>query len=345
MSFESSPGTRRLSIARILPRYTATDIMSGQSRKKSDAARDAGTIALGGHRIELSNTTKVFFPGNNITKGDVIDYYRRVAKHMLPFLRDRPLAVQRFPDGIGGDGFYQKNRPDYFPAWIRPVEIATEEGTHTHIACQDAATLVYLANQASITFHGWLSRMDALRRPDQLIFDLDPSRGGFDSVRFAARVVRELLDELGCRSFCRTTGSRGLHIVVPLKADTDFDDVRALAHDIAELAAGREPRRLTTKTRKDARRGRLFIDYLRNSYAQHAVVPYSLRALPGAPVATPLDWSELSDGELDAQSWRIDNIFKRLGRRDDPWKGWRRHAVSAGTLRRRLQALTCGSDD
>ena len=319
--------------------------MSGRQNRKSDIASGGNTIALGGHRIELSNTAKVFFPGDKITKGDVVDYYRLVAGHMLPFLKDRPLAVQRFPDGIDGDGFYQKNRPEHFPGWIKPVKVETEEGPHTHIACQDAATLVYLANQGSIVFHGWLSRKAALRRPDQLIFDLDPSGGGFDSVRFAARVVRDLLDELGCRSFCKTTGSRGLHIVVPLRADADFDDVRALARDIAELAAGREPRRLTTKTRKDARRGRLFLDYLRNSYAQHAVVPYSLRALPGAPVATPLDWVELDDGGVDSQSWRLDNIFRRLGRREDPWKGWRRYAVSAGTLRRRVQALTRGSGD
>ena len=321
------------------------DIMSSRRNRKSDEKRDRRSLVLGSHRIELSNPDKIFFPDSKITKGDVVDYYRRVAKHMLPYLQDRPLAVQRFPDGIGGEGFYQKNRPDHFPDWIEPVEVETEEGRHRHVACQDAATLVYLANQACIAFHGWLSRKDALRRPDQLIFDLDPAGGGFDSVRFAARVVRRLLDELECRSFCKTTGSRGLHVVVPLRRDTDFDDVRGLAREIAEVVAGREPRRLTTKTRKDARRGRLFLDYLRNSYAQHAVVPYSLRALPGAPVATPLDWSELDDASLDAQSWRLGNIFRRLRRRDDPWKGWRRHAVSPGALRRRLQALNRGRTD
>lgn len=316
------------------------DTMSSRRNNKRDGKRNEESLVVGGHRIKLSNPDKVFFPDDKITKGGVIDYYRRVAKHMLPFLEDRPLAVQRYPDGIGEQGFYQKNRPDHFPDWIEPVEVETEEGTHTHVACQDAATLVYLANQACIAFHGWLSRKDALRRPDQLIFDLDPAGGGFDSVRFAAGVVRRLLDELECRSFCKTTGSRGLHVVVPLRRDTDFDDVRGLAHDIAEVAADREPRRLTTKTRKDARRGRLFLDYLRNSYAQHAVVPYSLRALPGAPVATPLDWSELEDGKLDARSFRLGNIFRRLGQRDDPWKGWRRHAVSPAVLRRRLQAIT-----
>lgn len=314
--------------------------MSSRRDRKSDEARGGGSLVIGRRRVELSNPGKVFFPDSKITKGDVVDYYRRVAKHMLPFLEDRPLAVQRYPDGIGGEGFYQKNRPDHFPDWIEPVEVETEEGTHTHVVCQDAATLVYLANQACIAFHSWLSRKDALRRPDQLVFDLDPSGCGFDDVRFAARVVRRLLDELECRSFCKTTGSRGLHVVVPLKRETDFDDVRGLARDIAGVAADREPRRLTTKTRKDARRGRLFLDYLRNSYAQHAVVPYSLRALPGAPVATPLDWAELDDASLDAQSWRLENLFRRLGQRADPWKGWRRHAVSPAALRRRLRALT-----
>lgn len=316
--------------------------MSRRSNNRSASGSDERTVTLGGRRVELSNLDKVFFPDSGLTKGDVVDYYRRVAKHMLPFLVDRPLAVQRFPDGIGKEGFYQKNRPDHFPDWIEPVEVETGEGTHTHVVCQDAATLVYLANQACVAFHGWLSRKDALQRPDQLVFDLDPSGKGFDSVRFAARVVRELLADLECTSFVKTTGSRGLHVVVPIARDTDFDDVRQLAHDIADVAASREPRRLTTKTRKDARRGRLFVDYLRNSYAQHAVVPYSLRALPDAPVATPLAWSELDDSELDAQTWHIGNLFRRLGQRDDPWKGWRRHAVSPASLRKRLRKLADG---
>lgn len=319
--------------------------MSRRSRKQSDDDSDERTVTLGGHRVELSSLDKVFFPDCGLTKGDVVDYYRRVSRYMLPFLEDRPLAVQRFPDGIGEDGFYQKNRPDHFPDWIESVEVETGEGRHTHIACQDAATLVYLANQGCIVFHGWLARKDALHEPDQLIFDLDPSGKGFDSVRFAARVVRELLEELECTSFVKTTGSRGLHVVVPLARKTDFDDVRQLARDIAELAARREPRRLTTKTRKNARRGRLFLDYLRNSYAQHAVVPYSVRALPGAPVATPLAWSELEDSDLDAQTWHIGNVLQRLGQREDPWKGLRRHAVSPASLRKRLQALTDGKTD
>ena len=319
--------------------------MGRQSNRKPAGNGSERSLAVGGRRIRLSSLDRIVFPDSGLAKGDVVDYYRRVAKHMLPFLEDRPLAMQRFPDGIGRDGFYQKNRPDHFPDWIEPVEVETEEGRHTHVACQNAATLVYLANQGCVAFHAWLSRRDALQRPDQMVFDLDPAGNDFNSVRFAARVVKELLEDLECRAFPRTTGSRGLHVVVPLARKAEFDEVRQLAHDIADLAAAREPRRLTTKIRKDARRGRLFVDYLRNSYAQHAIVPYSLRALPGAPVATPLAWSELDDSTLDAGSWHIGNIFRRLGRRKDPWKGWRRHAVSPAALRRRLQSLTDGKAD
>jgi len=299
------------------------------------------SIRVGPHTVQVSNQDKVMFPARGITKGDVIEYYRRIADTMLPYTRGRPLTMQRFPDGIDGGGFYEKEAPEYFPDWIRRVSIPVEEKgeSQRQITCDTAATLVYLADQACLTPHVWLSRVDELHHPDKLIFDLDPPDDDFEIVRFAARATREILQQLNLISFVMTTGSRGVHVVVPLDRGADFDAVRTFAHDVARLLAGRHPERITVETRKDQRGDRLFVDYLRNSYGQNSVAPYALRARPGAPVATPLGWEELDDRQLDSQTYAIDNIFRRLGQKEDPWMGFMRHARSLDEPRGQLDDL------
>jgi bifunctional non-homologous end joining protein LigD len=281
------------------------------------------------------------FPDEGITQGDLMEYYRRVAETMLPYLKGRPLTMQRFPDGIGDEGFYQKEAPDYFPDWIRRVSIEVkEEGQEQpQVICENVATLVYLVDQGCITPHVWLSRADKLTHPDRLIFDLDPPDDDFELVRSAAQSLREMLEGVGLLPFVMTTGSRGLHVVVPLDRSTDFDTVRSFAKNLAGVLAEREADRLTTKVRKDKRGNRLFLDYLRNSYGQNTVAPYAVRAKPGAPVATPLDWDELSDSNLHSQTYTLQNIFRRLGQKEDPWKGMMRHARSLSEPRRRLDNL------
>ncbi|HYY35902.1 MAG TPA: non-homologous end-joining DNA ligase [Candidatus Binatia bacterium] len=297
-------------------------------------------MKVGGHKIEISHEDKVFFPKAQITKGDVIDYFRRVARVMLPYVRERPLAMHRHPDGVKGEGFFQKEVPDYFPRWIKRVTTPRKEGGKIdNVVCNNAATLVYLANQACITPHVWLSRRDKLDCPDQLIFDLDPPGKKFALVRFAAKVLREFFDELGLQSFAKTTGSRGLHVMVPLDRKQNFDTVREFAQDVARVLAHRHPSRLTVEPRKNKRRGRLFLDTARNSYAQHAVAPYAVRAIEGAPIATPLAWNEVSDSKLDAQRFNIKNIFQRLSRKADPWKNLHRSERSLKAARRRLDKI------
>ncbi len=297
-------------------------------------------MKIGGHKIEISNEDKVFFPKAKITKGDVIDYFRRVTRVMLPYVRERPLAMHRHPDGIKGEGFFQKDVPDYFPGWIKRVSTPRKEGGKIdNVVCNNAATLVYLANQACITPHLWLSRRDKLDYPDQLIFDLDPPKKQFALVRFAAKALHEFFDDLGLRSFVKTTGSRGLHIIVPLDRKQDFDSVRQFAQDVARVLAHRHPKRLTVEPRKDKRRGRLFLDTARNSYAQYAVAPYAVRAIEGAPIATPVTWNEVGDTKLDAQSFSMKNIFQRLNRKSDPWKNLRRSARSLKAARHRLDKI------
>ncbi|MFO8036686.1 MAG: non-homologous end-joining DNA ligase [Anaerolineales bacterium] len=298
-------------------------------------------IKVGSRVIEVSNLEKVIFPEVGLTQGDLVEYYRRIADTMLPFLEDRALTMQRFPDGIDEGGFYQRETPDYFPDWIRRISIHVEEEDkkQPQVICDDAATLVYLVDQGCVTFHPWLSRADKLHHPDKLIFDLDPPDDQFEPVRFAAQSLHDALEEIGLVPFVMTTGSRGLHIVVPLDRSSDFDAVRSFAKSLSKLLAQREPDRLTTEMRKKERGNRLFLDYLRNSYGQNSVAPYSVRPISGAPVATPLKWDEISDPELHSQKYTVENIFRRLGHIENPWKGMMRHARSLSKPQSRLDEM------
>jgi bifunctional non-homologous end joining protein LigD len=207
------------------------------------------------------------------------------------------------------------------------------------VVCNTPATLVYLANQACLTPHLWLSQVDQLDYPDKLIFDLDPPADDFEPVRFAARALRDRLQELELDTYVMTTGSQGLHVVIPLDRKTDFDTARSFAREFVEYLAQQHPERLTTEVRKNKRKGRVFLDYLRNAYGQTAVSPYAVRAKAGAPVATPLEWAELGDSDLHAQSYTISNIFRRLGQKNDPWAGMRQHAQSLTTAQKQLKSF------
>ena len=297
------------------------------------------SLRFGRYTVELSSLDKVLFPDAGVTKGDLVEHYRAVADRMVPHLKGRPVSMQRFPNGIQEEGFFQKAAPDYFPEWIERVTVRKEGGTVEHVVCDNAATLVYLANQNCITPHVWLSRADRPDHPDRLIFDLDPPRDDFDAVRFAAHKLRELLGELGLDPFLLATGGRGLHLLVPLDRSSDFDAVRLFARDVADLLAARHDDRLTTEPRKNKRRGRLFLDTLRNAYAQTAVPPYAVRARPGAPVAMPIAWDELSDRGLRASSWNTRNVLPRLAPKNDPWKGMGRRARSLAGPRRKLDRI------
>lgn len=283
--------------------------------------------------VEITHPDKVLFPKDRITKADVVSYYRAVARYMLPYTRGRPVTMHRFPDGIGKKGFFQQEVSEYFPKWVSRKRLRKVEGgsiAHPVINMQD--DLAYLANQAVITPHLWLSRSDKLHYPDKMLFDLDPAKDDFRAVKFAARVLKKLLDERGVASFVMTTGVVGLHIVVPLKRQHAFDAVRLVARRIAETLAKQYPDKLTTEVRKNKRRGRLFMDYTRNAYAQTSVAPYALRARPGAPVAMPLAWDELPRLK-NARQYTIKNALARLGRTGDAWKGMNARVYPLSALR------------
>ncbi|NKQ58191.1 ATP-dependent DNA ligase [Amycolatopsis sp. K13G38] len=286
--------------------------------------------------MRTSKPDKVFYPGDGVTKGDVVEHYRRVAPVMVPHLRGRPLTLRRFPDGISGEGWFQKEASDYFPDWLRIERIPQRAGGNVrHVVCDDEATLVYLANQATIEFHVWLSTVDDLERPDLMVLDLDPPEGtGVAELRKVARRARETVEDLGLSAFVQATGGRGFHIVTPLDRSADYETVRALARGVADVLAQRDPRRLTTEQRKDKRGDRIFLDTNRNGYAQTFVAPYSLRARPGAPVATPLDWSEL--GRAVPNGFDPARIDRRLARKSDPWQDLHAAAGSAEKALRQL---------
>lgn len=287
-------------------------------------------LQVGSHHVQLSSLEKEMYPEDRLTKWDLVDYYHQMAGIMLPHMQDRPISMERFPDGINGLSFYEKQVPDHFPDWIdtAQVKIKERDETQRQVVCNLPETLVYLANQACIVPHIWLSRKDSLNHPDKMIFDLDPPGNDFDPVRQAALDLHSLLQKLRLPAYVMTTGSRGLHVVVPLDGEMDFDGVRDFAQKLATALASAYPDRLTTEVRKNKRNGRLFLDTLRNAYGQTSVAPYSLRAIPGAPVATPLDWDEVHRSDLDAQTYDMNNIFRRLGQKEDPWKRMFQHRSS-----------------
>ncbi|MEX0940708.1 MAG: non-homologous end-joining DNA ligase [Candidatus Babeliales bacterium] len=290
-----------------------------------------GSIKMGPYTIETSNEDKIFFPKSKITKGDLVEYYKKISKIMVNYTKKRPLTMVRYPNGIHAEGFYQKDTPDYFPDWIDRKKVAKkEEGSTNYVIANNRATLVYLANQGVITPHLWLSKVDKLEYPDMMIFDLDPPPPGkkFASVRKTALKLKQLLESIDLKPFVKTTGSKGLHVVVPLKPTEKFDKVRNLARKIAELLVHDNPKELTLEVRKNKRGEKVFIDTLRNAFAQTAVAPYGVRPKEKAPVATPISWDEVEDSSLTSQRYTIESVFNRLDKHGDPWKGMTRHARS-----------------
>jgi bifunctional non-homologous end joining protein LigD len=289
--------------------------------------------------VEITHPDKLLFPDDGISKADLASYYERVSQWMLPHVKGRPLSLQRFPDGIERQGFFQKDIPDYFPDWLRRVEVPKRGGTVTHAYVTGADTLVYLVGQNAITPHVWLSRADRVWNPDRLVFDLDPPGGDFPAVRRAARWTGELLNELGLTPFAQVTGSKGIHVWTPLRRGPGFDEVRDFARDAAAVLAERHGDELTIEFRKAKREGRILVDVARNAYAQTAVPPYAVRPRPGAPVATPIAWEELSDSKLRPDRWTVKNVLRRLAANGDPWEDIQSHARGLGAARRKLEAM------
>ena len=295
-----------------------------------------GEVRAGRRRIAISHPDKVMFPDAGVTKLELAEHYARVAPLMLPHVRERPVTMQVFPGGIEATGIYIKKAPPHFPDWIGRVTVEKRGGGETTMAlANEAAALVFLANQNCVTPHVWPARANDLTSPDRLIFDFDPPDGTpFPDVRDAARATGDLLRDLGLVPWVQTSGSRGLHVIAPLRRGSSWEEARTFAHGVGERLAA-EDDRLTVEFRIANRGGRIYVDTTRNAYAQHSVAPYAVRAKPGAPVATPLRWEEL-DAVEGAGHWTVRTIAARIDDAGDPWKGIGRSARALGKAAARL---------
>lgn len=297
------------------------------------------TFDLDGQHIEISRPEKWMYP-DELSKADVAEYFRAVSEVLLPQVRDRPLSLRRFPDGIDGESFFQKAVPDYFPDWIRTIDVPQRSGEPDleQVVCENAATLLYLANQACLELHGWLSPASALDCPDRFVVDIDPPDGvQLSELRSVARKVRDLFDAVGLTPFVQATGGKGFHVTAPLDGGDDYEIVRPFARELAKRLVHDDPDRLTVEQRKASRGDRIFLDVNRNAYGQTAIVPYSPRARTGAPVATPLEWAEL--GRSEPAGHRIGSVEKRLARKADPWRDITEYAGSARRARAQLEKV------
>lgn len=282
---------------------------------------------MGRREIVITHPGKALFPKPRVTKLELARHYERVAAAMLPHLRGRPLAMKSYPEGIEHGGFFMKSVPPHFPDWIERVTIAKRGGSLRQMTIESAAALVYITGQNVITPHVWLSRIDRPRRPDRLIVDLDPSPGvGFAAIRAAAREAGARLRDAGLVPFAMVTGSRGIHVVCPLRRDHDFEPVHRWARSLAEAMVADDPKRLTLEWKRADRGRRIYLDINRIAYAQHAVAPYGVRARARAPVAMPIHWEELNDPKLRPDRWTVRNATARLATEGDAWRGIGRRA-------------------
>jgi bifunctional non-homologous end joining protein LigD len=270
-------------------------------------------------RVVISHPDKVMFPDDGITKGDLAAYYETIAPVMVPHIRNRPVTMERFHKGISEKGFMQKNLEKGFPEWLQRVEAPKKDGVVHYPIVTDERSLVWLANQNCITPHVWVSRAPNLGKPDICIFDLDPSDDDPVALRDAALELRDFLDELGLRSWVKTSGSKGFHIAVPLDGKADFGAVARFAHTVGTLMVRRFPEQLTQEFYKADRKGRIFMDTGRNEYSATFAAAYAVRPKPGAPVSAPCTWDEVASGKVGPRSLTLRRMGARVKKVGDLW--------------------------
>jgi len=293
------------------------------SSKKTEVSSKEKEITLDKHMVKLTNQDKIYFPKDGITKGDVIDYYQSVATYILPHIKNRPLSLNRFPNGIEEQGFYQKDAGDHIPDWIKTTQVYSESNDKyiDYIYCNDKATLAYLNNLGCLDLNPWNSSLPDLEHPDYLVLDLDPSpKNTFDEVIETALQVNEVLKTIKVKGYCKTSGSTGIHIYIPMGAHYDFDQVKDFANILMKQVNDRLPK-ITTLERSLQKRDhkKIYLDYLQNRTGQTLASAYSLRPKQGAAVSMPLDWDELKPG-LKPTDFNINNALERIQEKGDLFK-------------------------
>ncbi len=286
------------------------------------------------HRFLLTGLDHVIWPEDGITRADLVDYYLDVADHVLPFLVNRPLSLLKTAESPAGDWVYQKTAPPGLPAWIPTRRIRSEHaamGYADHLIGSDRAAMTYMINLGAVSFHPWSCTVDAVDRPDQLLFDLDPTEIAFREVRNAALLIRDLLAGFKLRAWVKTSGGSGLHLMVPLEPIHTFDSVLTAAEVITRMARNREPTLFTLDMRRARRRGKILIDVHRNHRGATLVSPYSVREHAGAPVAMPVEWPEL-ERAMYPEDFHLKNTRDRLHQRGDPMRDFFEHRQSLAAL-------------
>lgn len=296
--------------------------MTGTTKKAAVKKQRGTDLKIGKTTLHLTNQDKIYFPKDKITKGDIVNYYREIAPVMLPYLKNRPQSMNRFPGGISGPSFYQKDVDTAkSPGWLRTEQVFSESTNEyiDYLICNDEATLVYMANLGCIEINPWNSTILKPENPDWAVIDLDPEAIPFGEVVKTALEVKKLMDELETDCYCKTSGASGLHIFIPLKAKYDYDVVKTFAELIAQTVHSRIPSITSILRSPQKRQKKVYLDFLQNRRGQTLAAPYSVRPKPGATVATPLEWKEVNS-KLDPTAFTIKTIFKRLDKKGDLWK-------------------------
>jgi bifunctional non-homologous end joining protein LigD len=294
---------------------------TGELLEQLATLRDSDAMEVEGKRVRVTHLDKLMWPDDALTKRDLIAHYVRVAPVLLPYLRDRPLSMQMFPDGINGNHFWRKDKPSHAPAWIESWTYHGEK-TKEYIVVNNLATLVWVANAASIDLHPWHSRIDAPKQPDWAVFDLDPAEGAtFESVITIARLVGVALEHYGLHSVLKTTGQTGLQIYVPVRRGPDYAAVRGWVEGVARAVASTVPDLVSWEWSVKRRTGRVRIDYTQNIINKTLNAPYTVRAVPRAPVSAPITWAELDDPALRPDRWTVRSIAERLAQTGDLFAG------------------------
>jgi bifunctional non-homologous end joining protein LigD len=272
-------------------------------------------VKINRKELKLTNLDKIYFPEDGYTKADVIEHYLSVYKYIIPYLKDRPHSLNRHPKGINGESFYHKDMPKTIPEWIKTVQVYSESNNKNinYFVVTDKASLIYMANLGCIEINPWFSDVDKIEYPEFAAIDLDPLDIGFDKVIEAAIATKEVLDKAGAPAYLKTSGSTGLHILVPLKKKYDYDTAKEFIHIIVQYVNEMLPNTTSIERMPVKRKKRVYLDYLQNRQGQTLAAPYSLRPKKGAPVATPLKWSELKKG-LEPKQFNIKTIMKRINK-------------------------------
>ncbi len=287
-----------------------------QARKAEAEAIEPETITIEDQAVMVTNLDKVFWPKEGYTKNNLIEYYQKLSPIILPYLKDRPESLLRFPDGITGEGFYHKDLK-MAPGWIKKIIIKSEEGKKVHyLLCQNEATLIYMINLGCIDLNPWNSRVGNLNYPDYMILDLDPEETGFKNVVETALAVRQVMESAGIPSYPKTSGASGIHIYSPLEGKYEYEDVRDLALIIAQKVNLMLPKITSLERHPDDRKGKVYLDCIQNSRGQTLASAYSVRSTPGPTVSTPLEWDEVNEN-LNPRDFTIENIFQRLNKKGD----------------------------